>query len=488
MRLAFAALGLLLCLTAPARDARAQDSLAQLYAEAQRAQSAGDLATATQKYEAIVKLRPEMAEAFANLGNLYYQQGKNDNARDAYEKALRLKPGLAGPHFFLGVIAFGAHDYAAALKHLRQADSLQPSNAQILAHLGYTEYALSHYREAAAEFEKAQALDPSNIDVLYHLSKSYGQLAKAAFLQLKKQFPDSPYTALARAQAAEAGESWKDAAEQYSRALRKMPGNARLAAKARWAAAKLENPSTPPDSGAPDALIDASLLYKDVQRTGEALKTETARFRDHVHEAAGTPAGDKHIYIEAESYQVLSYLTSLAVFELDPDSYRSHQLHAQLLEASNKDDEAIAEYRNVLKRNPDVQNIHFAIGTLYWKNQKLPEARGELEAELKLNPSHPDALYELGDIAAFSGDSQTAEKYFRAALKLRPSLIEAHYGLEKICTQDGRFDEALAHLRKVLEIDPSEATAHYRLAAVYRKMGRAADAEKELAIFNRTRQ
>ena len=135
-----------------------------------------------------------------------------------------------------------------------------------------------------------------------------------------------------------------------------------------------------------------------------------------------------------------------------------------------------------------MQNIHFAIGTLYWKNQKFPEARGELEAELKLNPSHPDALYELGDIAAFSGDSQAAEKYFRAALKLRPGLTEAHYGLEKICTQDGRFDEALAHLRKVLEIDPSEATAHYRLAAVYRKMGRAADAERELAIFNRTRQ
>jgi hypothetical protein len=35
-----------------------QDDLAQLYSAAQKAQAAGDLATAGQKYEAIVRLRP----------------------------------------------------------------------------------------------------------------------------------------------------------------------------------------------------------------------------------------------------------------------------------------------------------------------------------------------------------------------------------------------------------------------------------------------
>src|SRR2546428_3070233 len=105
-----------------------QDELAKLYSEAQQAQAAGDLQTASRKYEAIVQLRPQMAEAYANLGNLYYQQGQSDRAKPAYEKAIHIKPDLAGPHFFLGVIAFGERDYASALRHLERAEGLEPSN------------------------------------------------------------------------------------------------------------------------------------------------------------------------------------------------------------------------------------------------------------------------------------------------------------------------------------------------------------------------
>lgn len=484
MRAIFAGACLASCLAA-----WAQDNLAQLYSEATQAQTAGDLAAATQKYQAIIKLRPQMAEAYANLGNLYYQQRQTDRARSAYQKAVELKPSLAGPHFFLGVIAFGAHDYVTALDHLKRAEALQPSNAQIHAHVGYTEYAQASYRAAAAEFEKATALDATNIDVLYHLSKSYGQLAKDSFLQLKKQFPDSPYTDLARAHAAETEENWKTAAQQYGLALNRIPGNARLEQKARWTAAKAADINAPPpDAGMADEWIDGSLAYKDSQVSGPALKELISRFQTKAHGLENAAVEDKQAYLAGEAYQVLSYLASLAVYELDPDSYRAHQLRAQFMEASNKDEDAIAEYQNVLIRNPGVQNIHFAIGSLYWKDQRFAEARAELEAELKINPNHPDALYELGDIAAFFDDPKAAEKYFLGALKLRPNLIEAHYGIEKICTQSGRYQESLANLRTILAIDPSQATAHYRLATVYRKMGRQRDAEKELALYSEKRQ
>src|SRR5437870_692720 len=79
-----------------------QDVLAQLYKEAREAQQAGDYKTATQKYEGIVKLQPEMAEAHANLGLLYYQQGHAEQAAETFKKAIQLKPSLAGPYFFLG--------------------------------------------------------------------------------------------------------------------------------------------------------------------------------------------------------------------------------------------------------------------------------------------------------------------------------------------------------------------------------------------------
>ena len=46
-----------------------EDALRNLYDQARRAQAAGDLKCATQKYERMVALRPDLGEAYANLGN-----------------------------------------------------------------------------------------------------------------------------------------------------------------------------------------------------------------------------------------------------------------------------------------------------------------------------------------------------------------------------------------------------------------------------------
>ena len=64
--------------TAPA--AAQDDVLVKLYTEARDAEAAGNYAIATQRYERIVAMRPSMAEAHANLGNLYYVQGFHDRA------------------------------------------------------------------------------------------------------------------------------------------------------------------------------------------------------------------------------------------------------------------------------------------------------------------------------------------------------------------------------------------------------------------------
>src|SRR5882724_3400944 len=229
--------------------ALSQDDLARIYSEAKQAEAAGDLQTASDKYEAIVRLRPQMAEAYANLGNLYYQQKQTDRAKAAYQKAIQIKPELAGPYVFLGVIAFGEHDYPGAVRHLQRAQALQPSNVLIHSYLGYTYYARSAFREAAGELEKAAALEEMDIDVLYHLSKSYGHLARDSYAELQTKYSDSAYTMLARAHLHETREDWKAASEQYRLALEKMPDNGRLPEKLRWtearaAGASASNPGT----------------------------------------------------------------------------------------------------------------------------------------------------------------------------------------------------------------------------------------------------
>ena len=460
------------------------NDIARLYTEAQKAQAAGDFAGAIRNYQSILRLRPQMAEAWANLGNLYYQESETDRAREAYMRAIRLKPDLPGPYFFLGVISFRAHEYTDALKYLQQAAASQGPNAAISSYLGYTRYARGEFKEAGRALEKAWDLEPTDIDVLYHLSKSYGHLAAEHFSVLEKSFPDSVYAVLARAHLAETKEEWSAARQHYALALDKLPDNKRIREKLQSLDAKASGSSAPPSSP-PDELIDASLMYRDSPPSGPALKKAIAAWRSRVA-SAGTPeTQDKSEYFVAEGYQVLSYLCLLAVLEADPDSYRAHQLRAQMMEESRNDEGAIREYREVLQRKPDLQNIHFAIGSLYWKDQRFKEARPELMQELKLNPSHPEALYELGDILAFEGDGAAAEKYFVAAVKLDPGMAEAHFALEKIYTQAGRYQESLTQLQQVARLDPADPTPHYRRALVYRKLGKTQEAESELAIFNR---
>jgi tetratricopeptide (TPR) repeat protein len=417
-----------------AYPALAQVDIGKLYKEAKQAQASGDLATAIRNYEAIVRDQPKMAEAYANLGNLYYQQGQAERAKTAYRKALALKPELTGPNFFLGVIAFGEHDYSVALEQLAKAAATQPSNGLIYAYLGYTRFARSEFAEATTNLEKASALSGTDIDVLYHLSKCYGHLADRAFAKLQTEFPASVYLLLARAHLAESNEDWAGAAKQYRLALEKEPDNPRLRAKIEENTAMAAGKAKSADNTSGDELIDGSLAYKDT-----------------------------------------------------PLAYRAHQLRAQMFEESKNDDGAIREYREALKRKPDLQNIHFAIGTLYWKNHNEEEAWTELQAELKTNPYHPQALYELGDICVFREKSAEAEKYLVEAVKLEPDLTEARYALEKIYTERGRYEKSLEQLRALLRMNSLEPTAHYRLAVVYRKLGRPQEAERELSLFNQNR-
>jgi tetratricopeptide (TPR) repeat protein len=468
----------------------AQHDLRTIYAEAQQAQASGDLATATRKYEAIIRLEPRMAEAYANLGNLYYQQGDAARAKATYQKALELKPELAGPHFFLGVIAFGEHDYQTALGNLKRAASEQPSNSLIFAYLGYTDFARGSYQEAAKNLEKAAELNPTDIDVLYHLSKSYAHLAEENFGELQARFGDSVYPILVRAHLDEAKEDWKDASDQYRLALQKIPDNARLQERAESSAAKAAG-KAPPQSEAPaDELIDGSLEYKDRAGSGTKLKEEVARLQSQTRSrsiSGSDKADGRALYLEGEGYQSLAYLTSVELLEADPDSYRAHQLRAQMFEESNNDEGAITEYREALKRKPDLQNIHFAIGSIYWKNHQSENAKTELELELKTNPHHPQALYELGDLYASSGDVADAEKCLLEALKLDPRMVEPRFALEKMYTESGKYEKSIAQLRAVLKEHPDQSTAHYRLAQVYRKLGRQEDAQREIALFDRSR-
>lgn len=457
-----------------------QEELVRLYTEARSAEAAGDYPGATQRYERILALRPDMAEAHVNLGNLYYVQGRMDRAETSFKKALQLKAGLFTPHLLLGALYFNARTFDLAILHLKNAVKLDPSNPMGYLYLGYTYYALARHPESAASLEKAAELDEGNQDAWYHLSMVYGQISKRSFELLQKQHADAFETHLARSHFFEASGSWAQAQAELSRALAQQPDNESLQRRRDWLDRRLagQTPDPPTSSEA------GSTQYLYAPPSGRDIQIAVTAERMLVGEAMKiAPPTKQSLYRLAEGYQALSFLSSLWVLQADPDSYRAHQFRAQSNEAAGRVEEAIAEYREVVKRKPDLRTIHFAIGNLYWRNARLEEARPELEAELKLNPRDAQAHYELGDILFSSGETAAAEKHFAEAIRYMPSMPEAHLALERIASTNGNFGKALQHLKRAAEISPLDPTPHYRMWLLYRRLGKTVEAQSARKAF-----
>ena len=465
-----------------------EDGLFRLYSEAREAQAAGDYKTATQKYQRIVTLRPDMAEVHSNLGILYYQQKKSSEASSHFRKAIELKPALAAPYFFLGILAVDDRRHDEAVQYLRRAQALGAPEVEVNLYLGHAYYGQSSYELAARHFEKAaERRTDAYLDVLYHLSKSYSHLANKYFALLAEKFAESFLVHLARAHAFEIEKDWKKARIEYDEALKQNPGSDRLRQKLAWVARKeAESSVGPEDTDSMDEVIDGQLRFFYNPPTGDNLAKEFRRLQSRLRELAKQDdQSGKKLYLLGEGYQVVSYLASLSLFESGPNSHRAHQLKGEHYEANGENDEAIREYRRALELKPDLRELHFWIGNLYWKRDRLEEALPELQEEIALNPNHPEALYEIGDILFAQGNLEAAEKYFLKSLRAKATAVETRLALEKIYTNWGQYDKALAQLRDAAEIAPEDSTPHYRMWVIYRRLGKTEEASAAVNTFTK---
>src|SRR5271157_3921842 len=93
---------------------------------AKQAQQQGDYAQAVAGYQAAVKLMPEVAELYSNLGIAYYLQKDYQKAIEAFHQALKRKPALEGPNYFLGMAYIRTSRFAESIKPLQKAIAVNP--------------------------------------------------------------------------------------------------------------------------------------------------------------------------------------------------------------------------------------------------------------------------------------------------------------------------------------------------------------------------
>jgi tetratricopeptide (TPR) repeat protein len=344
-----------------------QDSTVQRYSDAgQSALAAGDYAGAERAYEKLRDLEPGIAEVHANLGLIYFEEKKFDQAVPALRQALRLKPSLV------------------------KSESLL---AMSLSELG-------RYSEALPGLEKG-----------FHRS-SEPEIKRMCGLELERS-----YTAL-----------------------------------------KKDNKSV-------EVAMELNRLYPD---------------------------DPEILYQTGKVYGNFAFVTMQKLAQVAPGSVWRHLAAAEAHESQGSYSQAIQEYREVLRLEPDRSGIHYRIGRSlmgrFWQGQSQDDvaaAGKEFEEELRSHPDNANAAYELGEMRRKDGQTDEAEQYFDQAVQHYPDFTEAQLRLAAVLLEKKLPQQALAHAQRAVTLDPENQVCWYRLAKIQRTLGNVAEQQKALAEYRR---
>ncbi|MGA2133685.1 MAG: tetratricopeptide repeat protein [Bryobacteraceae bacterium] len=198
------------------------------------------------------------------------------------------------------------------------------------------------------------------------------------------------------------------------------------------------------------------------------------------------PDDPEVLYLSVHIFSDLSLHASQRLIASAPASYQVHELNAEALETQGKWSEAEGEYREVLKRSPQVPGIHYRIGRLLLSSPQsattTADARREFEEELKIDPRNAGAEYVLGELARRDGQEDAAIDHFSRASKLDAGFADAFLGLGRTLLAGGRVAEAIPPLETAVKLEPASPMAHYELATAYSRTGRKQDAAREYAL------
>lgn len=168
-----------------------------------------------------------------------------------------------------------------------------------------------------------------------------------------------------------------------------------------------------------------------------------------------------------------------------PDSARAYQIRAEHAVWEGKTTEATVEYREALKRNPDIEGIHRAIADLDWQHGLFDEAAKEYAEELRLNPLDGESRLQLGLYWFNRGDMERGRQNLEVASRATQNSSIAYQALGQAWLKLGDLPKAESSLNKAVRADSADPLSHQFLAEVYERMGRADLAQKERELFQK---
>lgn len=339
---------------------QAPDPAAQ-FNRAVQLQQQGKLTEAADEYRALLKRKPDYAEAQANLGVVLARLGKYEEAVAAYTAALTLAPHLAPIRLNLGIAHYRAGQMRQAAEVLQKFLEQAPTSIQARQLYGLALAALDRDEEAIAQLAPTLDAAPPDPTVLYTLGLAYLRLGKAglrATLERLAALPAGrPALHLLQGQAFLRDQEFEQALEELQ------------------AAAKL-NPELP------RLHFALGLAHLKLGRNKEA----SAAF---AHEAQRSPQDFLTLYYWAEAEEKDGQLSAAhqqvaAALKLDAQSPAANGLLGKILFKQGQAAEAVKPLEFAVAKKPDDHELRYTLARVYQQLGRKEAAAREFAAVQKL--------------------------------------------------------------------------------------------------------
>jgi tetratricopeptide (TPR) repeat protein len=156
-------------------------------------------ADAVDAFGQVVKLRPDYADGYTNIGLTEIEWEKYASARANLHMSLSLSNDNARALYYMALVERRSGNAAAEIADLQKVVAQYPLSRDARRELGKAFYRQDKSEEAMQQFEALQAIDPDDVTAHYNLSILYGRMGmeekaaeQAALFANKKFDPGAP--------------------------------------------------------------------------------------------------------------------------------------------------------------------------------------------------------------------------------------------------------------------------------------------------------
>ncbi len=456
----------------------------------------GDAGKSLQMFEEFARLAPKRPEAFNNLGAAYLRAGYLDQAETAFHRSLVLRPGAVGALYNLGALLNAREKYSESKPLLEQAYRLEHSGA-VAYELAVAMAGTGDKKEALKLLESASPPKGANaapwLKLVGTLALEQGKTEAAsraldaaillqpddlalsydlALVRLQQGRPDAAIPLLDRS-LAQLPASGKDVREGALLAAKGFPQQA----LSRFEQAAIEDPASY------DALYNVAVLRLERSDPKDLdIALDAAQRAMTVHDTGEIHDLLADIYERRKDYKnaLLEYQEAA---RLDPDNDRfAFDLGSELLLHENYQ-AAETILRAAQARNPQSSQIYLALGAAEFMAGKTADSVDAFLKAVDLNPNFDSAYLFLGEAYTFSGarSEEVLAKLAHLASKEPQSFAAQYYygtSLVVAMNNDGILTNAalaMATLNRAAQLRPRDARVYYQMGEVLRLEKRPAN-------------